>query len=58
LRDALEGVHHLGAHQEQLPRLLQRGAGHVGKVVPGAEHRAVGGKDDAARLGAGNGAQG
>ena len=47
LRDGLDGVHHLGAHLEQPPGLGQVGADHVAEVVPGGEHRAVGGEDHA-----------
>jgi hypothetical protein len=54
----LEGIHHVRAHSKQLARLLQRGAGHVSKVVPCAENRPVGRQYDAACFGLRNGAQG
>ena len=49
LRDRLDRVHHLGAHIEQMRDVLEVGARHVGKVVAGGEHRAVGGEDRADR---------
>jgi hypothetical protein len=54
----LDGVHHLGAHGKQFARLLQRGAGHVGKVVPRTENRPVGRQYDAACFGLRNGRAG
>jgi hypothetical protein len=47
LGDRLDGVHHLGAHLEQPPGRDEVGAGHVGEVVAGREHRPVGGQDHA-----------
>jgi hypothetical protein len=50
LRHLLHQRHQLGAGAEQLPGGLQVGAGHVGEVVPGAEHRAVTGQHDTERV--------
>ena len=47
LGDVLQGVHHLGAHLEQVAGVVQRRALHVAEVVPGREHRAVGRQDHA-----------
>ena len=58
LRHRLDGVHHLGANTKQLARLRQRGAGHVAKVVPGAEDRAVGRQNHAQGVALRHGAQG
>jgi hypothetical protein len=51
LRKALDRVHHRGADPEQFTRLLQTCARHVGEIMAGAEHRAVGGQNHPARVG-------
>ncbi len=50
LRDLLDRIHHLGADLEQAPGVGQRRTPHVAEVVPGREHRPVGGQDDAERV--------
>ena len=51
LRHRLHDVHHPRAHVEHVAGLVERGAGHVAEVVPGREHRAVGGQHDAEGVG-------
>ena len=50
LRDGLDGLHQLGAQQQQAAHLGQRGAGDVGEVVAGAEHRPLAGEHDPRRV--------
>jgi len=46
----LDQRHQIGAGGQQRPHVRQVGAGHVGEVMPGAEHRAAARQHDAQRI--------
>ena len=57
LGDGLDWFIIARAHVEDVAGLVERGPGHVPEVVPGGEHRPVGGEDHAAGVGAPDGGE-
>ena len=48
----MDGIHHFGAHREEMPSGFNIGTGHIGEVVTRRKYRPVGSQNDAAGVAA------